>query len=1027
MSLRGETVGRAFVKILADGSGLAESIKEEFRKAEPEIRTSGEGQGKAYDKALAKGTKDNDKFVKSMDDKLATVKGRMEANANTIGNDFQKTISDKVTQMLSGSEFDAGAREIGDRVAKNLTEGLNSGDIKNADFFTEINKAVKQIQADVVAADRKAEQEAKAHAAETIRIADDAARRERQTEINRQRQQEADRRASFARQRADLAKFGREMSDLSQRVSFLGTADRRGTESRSALLRDIHALSGGMHEVEGAADHFGVRLRLMGERLVEGSAKTKQGQTALSKFANEFDKVGESVGKVFGAGSRNNFFNVIGNVVGGIASLPGSVAKLVDGAIKGVQAIGNFAKDALGWVKQLGVQSNEAFQEVEQGASGAEEALVSVGKEAAATGEAMASTGPGGMAAGAAAIAVALLTLPIAIGTVISAFSLLLGGLTALASSLAFAVVGALAPLAGALFPIAIGFATIALAMSKWSAENKANSKAVSKAQSSVDAYQKAVNNAVPGTKAYTKATHELAAAQENLAKAQKGSGDSISAGMTRLKAALNGLKTAAAEGIFGKTPAQTQQVGHIIENLATGLNKIKPLFTIVGAGLRGFFADLSGGLDKKGGGFDNFIKVMSTSLPGQIAALGRITQSVFGVIGGLFTSLQPVTGQFLNNVANLVETFNKWINSAKGQSALKDFFDRAFNSASKVWDIIKQLAIDLGKLLDPGQKHGNNILDSLLGQLKQFGDWLDKHPDALDNWFQNGTKALNKVGDITKSIGALFKTLDDPNNRENALKTFDAINFAIGQVANYFTILLTAGKVLWAGLKITFDAILVIFDVFTLHWRSAARDFLGIVSTILGGMVNLVNAGARLPGPIGDAFRKVQGFVAEAKYKVDALKISLNQLPPEKNIVINTSTPGYKDTIANLAAVEYAINKVPKEVTIGINAKIAANANKFLKGSATAQGGVFNGAQARVIGEAGPEAVVPLRRPLYMVDPAVRSLSAIAQGKPMAAGGTVGSGKTINVAALTVITPTEDPVAVAQETINKLVGASLI
>jgi hypothetical protein len=61
------------------------------------------------------------------------------------------------------------------------------------------------------------------------------------------------------------------------------------------------------------------------------------------------------------------------------------------------------------------------------------------------------------------------------------------------------------------------------------------------------------------------------------------------------------------------------------------------------------------------------------------------------------------------------------------------------------------------------------------------------------------------------------------------------------------------------------------------------------------------------------------------------------------------------------------------------------------------------------------------------MVDPAVRSLSAIAQGKPMAAGGTVGNGKTINVAALTVITPTEDPVAVAQETINKLVGASLI
>lgn len=59
-----------------------------------------------------------------------------------------------------------------------------------------------------------------------------------------------------------------------------------------------------------------------------------------------------------------------------------------------------------------------------------------------------------------------------------------------------------------------------------------------------------------------------------------------------------------------------------------------------------------------------------------------------------------------------------------------------------------------------------------------------------------------------------------------------------------------------------------------------------------------------------------------------------------------------------------------------------------------TATGGTFAGPQKRLIGEAGPEAVVPLRRPLSQVDPSVRWLSAIAQGMTprMASGGIGGT-----------------------------------
>lgn len=67
----------------------------------------------------------------------------------------------------------------------------------------------------------------------------------------------------------------------------------------------------------------------------------------------------------------------------------------------------------------------------------------------------------------------------------------------------------------------------------------------------------------------------------------------------------------------------------------------------------------------------------------------------------------------------------------------------------------------------------------------------------------------------------------------------------------------------------------------------------------------------------------------------------------------------------------------------------------------AKAAGGTLYGPQHILAGEAGPEAIVPLRRPLGAVDPSVRWLSAIAQGKSapaMASGGIVGGGKQITV-----------------------------
>lgn len=83
------------------------------------------------------------------------------------------------------------------------------------------------------------------------------------------------------------------------------------------------------------------------------------------------------------------------------------------------------------------------------------------------------------------------------------------------------------------------------------------------------------------------------------------------------------------------------------------------------------------------------------------------------------------------------------------------------------------------------------------------------------------------------------------------------------------------------------------------------------------------------------------------------------------------------------------------------------------------AAGAIINGPTLlQGVGEAGPEAIVPLRRPLSQVDPSVRGLSAIAQGLSVPAG--AGTNVTVESGAI-VVQGTEDAAATANETVNRL------
>lgn len=146
-----------------------------------------------------------------------------------------------------------------------------------------------------------------------------------------------------------------------------------------------------------------------------------------------------------------------------------------------------------------------------------------------------------------------------------------------------------------------------------------------------------------------------------------------------------------------------------------------------------------------------------------------------------------------------------------------------------------------------------------------------------------------------------------------------------------------------------------------------------------------------------------------------------LGLIVPTVDTQINT--PGLQAAKDGAAVLADQIRRVPREWSTTFTTYTRTIGEPIPK---TATGGTFYGAQTRIIGEAGPEAVVPLNRPLNQVDPSVRALSAVAQGlvptPAMASGGVVGGGDSRTIifeAGAIVVEAAEDPRQTAYDVLD--------
>ena len=713
-------------------------------------------------------------------------------------------------------------------------------------------------------------------------------------------------------------------------------------------------------------------IKGFGDGLTEITGKTETADTALGRYTQrlraatkESDKFSVSVGNAFGKGGRNDFVNFVGVFMQGMNKIALRVTNLATSLLPDLT-------DKIG-------------------AGGFGGALAKV-----------AQTIPG--------IIIILATLTTSFGLLITLGSGLLGILTALVGVLAFGLVGALGAAAGAMAPLIAGIGTVVLAF-------------------------------------------------QNLSDSQKKALEPVGDAFGR-------LGDAAAES-FG--PALVRNADAFV-NILEGMEPItRAVGEAMGRVLDGFVAAL------ESPAMQRFQRVFARFLPDAVESLGTSFANMGIGAAGVFEALIPLTRRFLGWLKEITAEFALWSHTAEGQAALTEFFNKAGDAAAALGDLLGSAVEALFELFDAGQGAGLNILDSITGALDRFTAWAktDEGQKALQDWFQFAQDLAGEIGDIFLAVVNFIDKVDTEENRKSLLLVLDviekiilALGFLMGvasQVLGFITSTLLFPFVnafdeaerevegFLDGIRDKFARIknvlgtVDIKDVFKIPPIAyISEKFQGAWKAITSaiGKVDIKDI-FKIPGIsyISSKFQGAWKQIKEALGKVDIkdifdipgisyisgkfqgawkqIKEAIGKVDLKDifDVPSLSTIAGWFSGLGGMIANE--IGDVTVDIVPNFTGRLAGSMGRELGSWGSAAGALALGPQLHLIGEAGPEAIVPLARPLNQVDPAVRALSAIAQGlapPPVPQTG-------MRPIELTVVTPTEDPFAVANEVVNRLVA----
>lgn len=567
---------------------------------------------------------------------------------------------------------------------------------------------------------------------------------------------------------------------------------------------------------------------------------------------------------------------------------------------------------------------------------------------------------------------------------------------------------------------------------------------------------------------------------------------DAMKDSLDPLKEWFDEVKTAVAERLFANLEEQVEGVRGLLERLTPTLEKSADV-------LSGFM--------------DEFIAAFSSDEMQAVLApledlLPQILDNLLGLVtnlstafSGMFAAIAPTVEVVTGKIEDAAGAFSEWVNSAEGQTAIKDFFDKAATAAESLWDIAGAVWDVIKVLFEEGNATGQEFLDKIVALTTEFAEWLgsDEGRAELAEWFEYAKEVASELGDVVSSLKTLWDELNTPLNRQLFLillqgaqglidglaslagwvddvamkfgafiATVQNIDLAQGLqnswlaiqtwwngtvvpwfqgIPNTFkTVFSTAWEHLWSPVAERWSKIVAWWNTTALPWfqglpakfQSALQQawdwlwkpvserwarvtgwwngtalpwFQALPGKVKSYFTNLWN---QFPNEIAQAWGKVKSWWSNT-----ALPWFRNLPSNVKNVgvnIINSMLDGIKDTW-------YKITNWLSNAVRNIRLTIPTPSISMPNLPWNARGSIVNGAQVVGVGEAGPEAIVPLNRNLSQVDPSVRWLSAIAQGKSPIPGAGSGGGTTIAEGAIQVFSNFADSRLVAEDVLSGLVS----
>ena len=720
MPIRGETIGRAYVRILADGSGFDDDVKRQIRESTDTFQTLGEEHGEAYQKGwedqIEKGHLDED-----FQTRLEAGIGRMHAIGDQYGEHFTEGFRDQLK-----AEF---GDLLGEQIAKNLEDAIQKGSSfqgiadRLENIRPEVARATQQIAAeqDRIWAKQNADNE-KDYQLHTDRLARQAEalnealdqqnadqERDWQNHLNLLADMDEAYNENWRRDIDNNEQIWRQFHVSQDRIARMQAGSdkihadslRDVTAQYRTLINDVNKFSEGTNRNRESFRNLNIQINEISDAMAILGAtsndtdetfkrleRTLRSQQGVDRANKKYGTFGATLGKMFGKGARNNFVNAVGSIMEGVGNLASIPSRIID-KFKGLS-------DSLGLV----------FDQAGGGVSG----FIAV------TGKIIPALGAAGFG---------VIALTGVVGTLTTALLLAAGAAIALASSLGFGLIGAIAPLVGLLGPVGVAAGGVALAFLTM---DKATRKATFKPFT--DGLKKLGSLALPGI------MDGLTGMMDRLRKPQ-------GEGTIKLFQRVEHLATAA--GVA---------VGKFLENFAIGI---------------------------RGAGLGQFIDTMRTTMPRTMARLGRILGNTFeGFLGVLSTLNQPggPVDKLLTNLNDLTKGFGTWSVSPQ---AVK-FFNDASDSAGALMDLIRPLWDLLSKILNAGKGAGDNMFSEMGKAVQGWSDALSKRD--LKTFFDDAQKMGEAIGRVVVQIGHLINALDDPTTRQFAISLVDAFGKVIEVVA---------------------------------------------------------------------------------------------------------------------------------------------------------------------------------------------------------------------------------------------------